>query len=166
MQAKLLAAIQNHEVTPLGESRPVPVDVRLICATNKNLRELVQQGEFREDLLYRINTIEITLPPLRERGNDILLIANHDLQKFATKYGKPNLTLGAKAAEQLLQHPWPGNVRELKHAMIHLATRFVGSEMVINTTIVENLRYAQFMLGGLFFGIIVSWMLFRKKTIK
>ncbi|HUX54616.1 MAG TPA: sigma-54 dependent transcriptional regulator [Williamwhitmania sp.] len=117
MQAKLLAAIQNHEVTPLGESRPVPVDVRLVCATNKNLRELIQQGEFREDLLYRINTIEITLPPLRERGKDILLIANHYLLSYSAKYGKPDLTLGAKAAEQLLQHAWPGNVRELKHAM-------------------------------------------------
>ncbi len=117
MQAKLLAAIQNREITPIGASKPIPVDIRLLCATNRNLKEMVKEGLFREDLLYRINTIEIALPPLRERGNDILLIANHYLKQFTEKYNKPTLTLSSKAAEKILDYRWPGNVRELKHAM-------------------------------------------------
>lgn len=116
-QAKLLAAIQNREITPIGASKPIPVDIRLLCATNRNLKEMVKEGLFREDLLYRINTIEIALPPLRERGNDILLIANHYLKLFTEKYNKPTLTLSSKAAEKILDYRWPGNVRELKHAM-------------------------------------------------
>lgn len=117
MQAKLLAAIQNREITPIGASKPIPVNIRLLCATNKNLKEMVKEGLFREDLLYRINTIEIALPPLRERGNDILLIANHYLKQFTEKYNKPTLTLSSKAAEKILDYRWPGNVRELKHAI-------------------------------------------------
>ena len=117
MQAKLLAAIQNREITPLGASKPIAVDIRLLCATNKNLKEMVTEGLFREDLLYRINTIEINLPPLRSRAGDILLIAKHYLKKFAEKYDKTNLTLSSKAAESILGYAWPGNVRELKHTM-------------------------------------------------
>ena len=117
MQAKLLAAIQNKEITPIGAGKPIPVDIRLLCATNKNLKEMVKEGLFREDLLYRINTIEIDLPPLRERGNDILLIANHYLKQFAEKYDKPKLILSNKAVEKIMEYRWPGNVRELKHAI-------------------------------------------------
>lgn len=117
MQAKLLTAIQNREITPLGASKPIAVDIRLLCATNKNIKELVKEGLFREDLLYRINTIEIDLPPLRDRGSDILLIAKHYLKQFADKYDKSKLTLSSKAAEKILEYKWPGNVRELKHAM-------------------------------------------------
>ena len=117
MQAKLLTAIQNREITPLGASKPISVDIRLLCATNKNLKEMVKAGLFREDLLYRINTIEIDLPPLRDRGSDILLIAKHYLKQFAYKYDKHTLTLSSKAAEKILEYKWPGNVRELKHAM-------------------------------------------------
>ncbi|SDB86122.1 sigma-54-dependent transcriptional regulator [Williamwhitmania taraxaci] len=117
MQAKLLTAIQNREITPLGASKPIAVDIRLLCATNKNIKELVKEGSFREDLLYRINTIEIDLPPLRDRGSDILLIAKHYLKQFADKYDKSKLTLSSKAAEKILEYKWPGNVRELKHAM-------------------------------------------------
>ena len=117
MQAKLLAAIQNREITPIGASKPIPVDIRLLCATNRNLKEMVKEGLFREDLLYRINTIEIDLPPLRERGNDILLIANHYLKQFAEKYDKPKLILSNKAVEKIMEYRWPGNVRELKHAI-------------------------------------------------
>ncbi len=117
MQSKLLSAIQNRVITPLGTSKSFPVDVRLICATNQNLQELVKQGNFREDLLYRINTIQISLPPLRERGSDITLLANFFLNKFADKYDKPKLKLGDKALGNLLNYHWPGNVRELCHSI-------------------------------------------------
>lgn len=117
MQAKLLSAIQNREITPIGSSKPVPVDVRLVCATNTNLSEAVKAGAFREDLLYRINTIQIIVPPLRERGTDIVLLANHFLRRHGEKYGKPGLKLTGSASDLLMQYHWPGNVRELSHAM-------------------------------------------------
>ncbi|MHC1703553.1 MAG: sigma-54-dependent transcriptional regulator [Tenuifilaceae bacterium] len=117
MQSKLLSAIQNRVITPLGTNKSIPVDVRLICATNQNLPELVKQGRFREDLLYRINTIRINIPPLRERGSDITLLANYFLKKFADKYDKPRLKLSDKAFETLMNYQWPGNVRELCHSI-------------------------------------------------
>ena len=104
MQAKLLTSIQNKEITPIGASKPIPVDIRLLCATNKNLKEMVKEGLFREDLLYRINTIEISIPPLRERGTDILLIASHYLKQFAEKYDKPTLKLSSKSARQIMEY--------------------------------------------------------------
>lgn len=117
MQSKLLSAIQNREITPLGSSKSIPVDVRLICATNINLQDVVKQGNFREDLLYRINTIQISIPPLRERGSDISSLANHFLKKFADKYDKAKLKLSDKAIDKLNDYPWPGNVRELSHSI-------------------------------------------------
>ena len=117
MQSKLLSAIQNRVITPLGTSKSIPIDVRLVCATNQNLPELVKQGNFREDLLYRINTIQIHIPPLRERGSDITLLATFFLKKFADKYDKPKLKFGDKALEHLLNYQWPGNVRELCHSV-------------------------------------------------
>ena len=117
MQSKLLSAIQNREITPLGSSKAIPVDVRLICATNINLQEVVKQGSFREDLLYRINTIQISIPPLRERGSDIGALANHFLKRFADKYDKPKLTLSDKTIDKLNDYHWPGNVRELSHSI-------------------------------------------------
>ena len=88
LQAKLLAAIQNREIMRVGSDRSIPVDIRLVCATNKNLPQMVEEGVFREDLLYRINTIQIELPPLRERGDDILALSEFFLKKFASKYEK------------------------------------------------------------------------------
>jgi DNA-binding NtrC family response regulator len=117
MQAKLLSAIQNREITPIGSNKPVPVDVRLVCATNTNLPEAVKAGAFREDLLYRINTIQIKVPPLRERGTDIVLLANHFLKRHGAKYGKPGIKLAGSSLDLLMQYHWPGNVRELSHAM-------------------------------------------------
>lgn len=116
-QSKLLSAIQNKIIVRVGSNRQLPVDIRLICATNCNLPRMKEEGRFREDLLYRINTIEIELPPLRERGNDILLLAESFLNRFARKYGKPGLKLTKEAGENLLGHSWPGNVRELQHTM-------------------------------------------------
>ncbi len=117
LQAKLLAAIQNRQVMRVGSDRPVPVDIRLICATNKNLPQMVADGLFREDLLYRINTIQIELPPLRDRGEDIAVLAEFFLKKFASKYDKHGLKINGAAREKLLKYQWPGNIRELQHTI-------------------------------------------------
>lgn len=117
LQAKLLAAIQNREITRVGSNQPVPVDIRLLCATNRDLPKMVGDGLFREDLLYRINTIQIEVPPLRERGEDILILADFFLQKFSAKYGKPNLKINKQGQEKLMKYHWPGNIRELQHSV-------------------------------------------------
>lgn len=117
LQSKLLAAIQSRKITRVGSNKTIDVDIRLICATNSNLQEMVTNGVFREDLLYRINTIHIEIPPLRKRGNDILLLADFFLRRYEQKYGKKSLTLPPDTQERLLEYPWPGNVRELQHAI-------------------------------------------------
>ena len=117
MQAKLLTAIEQRQVQRLGAVRPTPIDVRLICATNARIFEMAAAGTFREDLLYRINTIEIHLPPLRERGDDVQLLADHFVERFAQKYRKDVRGLSREARQKLQQYAWPGNVRELEHAV-------------------------------------------------
>ncbi|PKV49008.1 DNA-binding NtrC family response regulator [Aquimarina sp. MAR_2010_214] len=116
-QAKLLSAIQNRTVVRVGSNKSIPVNIRLVCATNCNLNQMVDDGIFREDLLYRINTIHIEVPPLRERDNDILILADFYLKKFASKYGKPSLRINTTAEEKLMGYRWPGNVRELQHTI-------------------------------------------------
>ncbi len=117
MQAKLLTAIEKRQITRLGSTQTTPIDVRLICATNADIRHMVTEGHFRQDLLYRINTIELHIPPLRERGNDILLLSEHFLQRYARKYQKEIKGLTREAKNKLLKYPWPGNVRELQHTL-------------------------------------------------
>jgi DNA-binding NtrC family response regulator len=117
LQAKLLAAIENRQITRVGSNSPIPVDIRLICATNKNLEEMVRQGLFREDLLYRINTIQLVLPPLRERGNDIITLAESFLRKFSVKYNKKELKINQQALDKLMSYSWPGNIRELQNTI-------------------------------------------------
>src|SRR5690606_15008448 len=117
LQAKLLSCIQNRSVVRVGSNKPIGVDIRLICATNSNLEQRVADGLFREDLLYRINTIHIEVPPLREREGDVLLLAEFFLRKFSHKYDKPGLKINGQAQEKLMEYPWPGNVRELQHSM-------------------------------------------------
>jgi DNA-binding NtrC family response regulator len=117
LQAKLLSVIENREVIRLGSNKVKSVDLRLICATNKDLSGMVVEGSFREDLLYRINTIVIEVPPLRDRGDDILLLANFYLARYSEKYNKGRMTIQAKAQEDLMQYLWPGNVRELRHTI-------------------------------------------------
>jgi DNA-binding NtrC family response regulator len=117
LQAKLLAAIETRQISRIGSNQVIPTDIRLICATNKNLEDLVQKGLFREDLLYRINTIHIELPPLRDRGKDVVLLAEFFLKKYAVKYGKPDLKISQNAIERLLNCTWPGNIRELQHTI-------------------------------------------------
>lgn len=117
MQAKMLTAIEKRTISPLGSNRLIPIDVRLISATNVDIYQEVENGNFRQDLLYRINTIELHIPPLRERGNDVLLLAEYFLKKSLAKYKKPlkGISTGAKA--KLTQYRWPGNVRELQNAI-------------------------------------------------
>ena len=117
MQAKLLTAIEKRQISRLGATDIIPIDVRLISATNVNIRELVEEGNFRQDLLYRINTIEITIPPLRERGEDVLLLADYFLQRYTHKYKKEINGLSREAKQKLMRYHWPGNVRELQHAI-------------------------------------------------
>jgi len=117
LQAKLLSAIQNRKFMRLGSDKTIPVDIRLVCATNKNLPQMVEEGLFREDLLYRINTIQIEVPPLRERGNDIIVLADFFLKKYASKYEKHGLKINQAAQEKLLKYQWPGNIRELQHTI-------------------------------------------------
>ena len=116
-QAKLLTVLQNRQVTRLGANTPIPVDIRLITATNVPFVELANEQRVRKDLIYRINTVEITVPPLRERGNDILLIAGHFLGVYSKKYMKPELKLSEQAKIKLMQYDYPGNVRELQYAV-------------------------------------------------
>jgi len=117
LQSKLLVSLQNRTIVMLGSNRTVPIDIRLISASNKDLNALVVEGLFREDLLYRINTITIELPPLRTRGNDIVLLAEFYLQKYAAKYNKTGIRINQKALQKLLKYNWPGNVRELQHTI-------------------------------------------------
>lgn len=117
LQAKLLAALQNREVTRLGSNRKIPVDIRLIAATNRDLPELVKQSLFREDLYYRINTIQIEIPPLRNRREDIPLFIDYFLKKYTALYNQPGLTIHPQATAKLERYNWPGNIRELQHTI-------------------------------------------------
>ena len=117
LQAKLLSVIQSRQVVRVGDNKPIPVDIRLICATNRNLEQSVQSGEFREDLLYRVNTIHLEVPALRERPEDIPELAEFFLLKYSAKYDKKGLTLSKNAIHKLKEYAWPGNVRELQHTM-------------------------------------------------
>jgi len=146
MQVKILSVLQNRSIIKLGNNIPVPINIRLISATNKDLNSMIKDGLFREDLLYRINTITIELPPLRERENDILLLADFYLLKYSSKYDKPGLKINQKAYQKLLNYSWPGNVRELQHsiekAVILADDKIIGesSFSLINTISDKNLN--------------------------
>jgi len=116
MQSKLLTVLQNREVIRIGSNKPIPIDIRLICATNIPLHELVAEKKFREDLLYRFNTVEIRLPSLSERIEDIPILLEHFLKMYSQKYRKSGLTISREAIKQLQKYKWPGNIRELQHA--------------------------------------------------
>lgn len=116
LQSKLLTVLQHRRITRLGTNEPIEIDVRVICATNGNLRHMVKEGDFREDLLYRINTVEVTIPPLKDRPDDIPLLADHFIGRYARKYHKEGAKIGKSVINQLKKYSWPGNVRELQHA--------------------------------------------------
>ncbi|MGC1389963.1 MAG: sigma-54 dependent transcriptional regulator [Bacteroidales bacterium] len=136
LQAKILTVLQTRVLTPVGSTKEIPVDFRLISATNKNLQELVAQNQFRQDLLYRMNTIHLRLPPLRERVEDIEDLAIHFLRIYSKKYNKPNLELNKDAGEKLKKNPWYGNIRELQHTM----------EKAVILSEGDKLRSSDFML--------------------
>jgi transcriptional regulator with PAS, ATPase and Fis domain len=116
-QAKLLSVLQNRQVIRLGTNEPIPIDIRLICATNLPLSELANENRFRKDLIYRINTVEIVVPPLRKRDGDIVLLAKHFSKIYSTKYLKPELELDKSAVDKLMNYHYPGNVRELQYTI-------------------------------------------------
>lgn len=117
LQSKLLTALQSRKITRVGSNQSIDVDIRLVCATNMPLHQMVAEGKFRQDLLYRINTVEINIPPLSERIDDIPMLANHFLHYYSKKYRKEVLNMSAEAMNKLKKYPWPGNVRELQHAL-------------------------------------------------
>ena len=128
-QAKLLTVLQNRQITRLGTNQPVPIDIRLICATNVPLSELANENRFRKDLIYRINTVEITVPPLRKRQEDIGILAKYFSKVYASKYLKPSLVLSASAIEKLKQYHYPGNVRELQYTIERAVIMADGNEL-------------------------------------
>jgi len=117
LQSKLLSALQSRQVTRVGSNQQMEVDIRLICATNMPLHQMVKEGKFRQDLLYRINTVEVTIPPLCERIDDIPSLATHFLSYYSKRYHKEVLTISPEAINKLKKYPWPGNVRELQHSI-------------------------------------------------
>jgi len=116
-QSRLLTVLQNRHITPLGSNTPIPVNIRLICATNSSLEILANEDNFRKDLIYRINTVEIMIPPLRERENDVILLAKHFIEFYSEKYLKPSVTVDESFMQKLKTYHFPGNVRELQHAI-------------------------------------------------
>jgi len=137
LQAKLLTVLQSRCVTPVGSDKEVQTDIRLVSATNKNIHQMVSEGQFRQDLLYRINTIEIHLPPLRERTEDIEDLAGYYVGMYGRKYGKPQMKITTAAITKLRSQPWPGNIRELQHSV----------EKAVILTDCNELRPIDFMGG-------------------
>ena len=128
-QAKLLRTLETGELERVGSSKTSTVDARILSATNADLKLDVAEGRFREDLLFRLNTVEIRLPPLRDRPEDIPLLANHFLGRFAQKYRQSEMTFDGAATTTLLRHPWPGNVRELAH-VVERAVLMAGDDVI------------------------------------
>jgi two-component system response regulator HydG len=129
LQAKLLTVLQHKKIVRLGTNEPVDLDVRIICATNCDLHAMVKDGKFREDLLYRINTVEIMVAPLFERSEDIPLLIDHFLTRFSQKYQKPYLKIDADTIAHLQKYRWPGNIRELQHALERAVIMCEGTEL-------------------------------------
>lgn len=144
-QAKLLTVLQNRQVTRIGTNQSIPVDLRLICATNLPLAELANEKRFRKDLIYRINTVEIMIPPLRKRGTDISLLASHFSKIYAEKYLRPNLQLDPRAVDKLMHHHFPGNVRELQYTIERAVIMSDGNMMQPNDLIFSPIEAAHYV---------------------
>jgi two-component system, response regulator FlrC len=138
LQAKLLRALQERVIDRVGGGRPVPVDIRIIATSNRNLAEAVREGTFREDLLFRLNVVNLKIPPLRERPGDILELAQHFARKYATANGIPQRALGSEAKRQLAANRWPGNVRELENTMHRAVLLATGDEIGIDAIITPD----------------------------
>ncbi len=141
-QAKLLSVLQNRQVSRVGSNELVNIDIRLICATNLPLAELANESRFRKDLIYRINTVEIVVPPLRKRNDDIVLLAKHFANTYAAKYLKPAPELDAKAIDKLKQYNFPGNVRELQYTMERAVIMMEGETLSANDLIFSPIESA------------------------
>jgi DNA-binding NtrC family response regulator len=142
-QAKLLSVLQNRQVTRLGTNEPFTIDIRLICATNIPISELANESLFRKDLIYRINTVEIVIPPLRKRGTDILLLATHYCKIYCDKYLKPQAEFDKSAKEKLLNYHYPGNVRELQYAIERAVIMSEGSILTAKDILFSPIESAQ-----------------------
>jgi len=118
-QLQLLRVLQEREFERVGDSTPIKVDVRVVAATNQNLKEKIRRGEFREDLYYRLKVVEISMPPLRERREDIPLLVEHFLEKFNKKLSRDIVSVSSDVQKIFMEYPWPGNIRELEHTMEH-----------------------------------------------
>lgn len=140
MQAKLLSALQTRKIIRLGDNQVRDIDIRLICATNKNLVQMAMDGEFREDLLYRINTIQIDVPELRNRNGDIAVLAEYYLRKYAVKYNKENLRFAKNTMDKLMSYSWPGNVRELQHTIEKAVILTDNSELLAEEFLLKERR--------------------------
>jgi DNA-binding NtrC family response regulator len=148
LQVKLLRAIQEREVIPVGGREPLRFDVRLIAATNRLLEDEVKKGTFREDLFYRINVITIPLPPLRDRREDVPLLVNHFLQKYAQRLGKPSVKILREAMQALVNYDWPGNVRELEN-MIERAVALCEEDLIERTDLPDKLTQVKIAIRDL-----------------
>jgi len=142
-QAKLLSVLQNRKIMRLGSNEQIPIDIRLICATNLPLHELANESKFRKDLIYRINTVEITIPPLRKRKDDILMLAKHYAKIYADKYIKPTPEFDAACREKLLQYTFPGNVRELQYSIERAVIMAEGDVLKSSDIIFSPLESSQ-----------------------
>jgi DNA-binding NtrC family response regulator len=142
LQAKILKVLETGEVFPIGETKPKYADIRLVAATNKNLEEQIQKGLFREDLYYRLNVIEVKIPPLRDRKEDIDVLARHFVGKYSTENNKKINCITEEAMEVLLKYPWPGNIRELRN-VIERAVVLAGSDKIGINELPEKLRIAK-----------------------
>lgn len=153
LQAKLLTAVQSKEIYRVGSNKPIPVNIRLISATNLPLHNLVNEKRFREDLLYRLNTVELKIPPLRERNQDIPLLVEHFIEIYSKKYQKTNLKVTDAVMKRLMQYPWPGNIRELEHVVERAIimsenspfkpSDFLTSETTFNASKEQNLNLVE-----------------------
>ncbi|MGD1076124.1 MAG: sigma 54-interacting transcriptional regulator, partial [Thermodesulfovibrionales bacterium] len=147
LQAKILKVLESSEVTPLGDTRPRLVDVRLITATNQDLEEKIGEKKFREDLYYRLNVIEVEVPPLRERKDDIPLLVTHFLRKFSEENRKAVKGVDSSALQAIMQYPWPGNVRELKN-VIERAVVLCPNEQITLNDLPDKLKKHDSVIKG------------------
>ena len=134
LQSRLLRVIQEREVRRVGANRVIPINVRIICATNRDLLDMIRQGRFREDLYYRLKVLSVQLPPLRERDGDMALIMQHYLSYYARKFGKTQITLSPEAARRISAYGWPGNIREIRNVSEQLAV-LCESDIITGTDV-------------------------------
>ena len=140
LQSKLLRTLQEREIERVGESRPIKFDARIVAASNHDLRKLVREGTFREDLFYRLNVIPVTLPPLRDRREDIPLLARHFVQKSCRSNNLAQKTLAQDAVRALMSYDWPGNIRQLENAIEHAVAMSGQETIVAASTLPDDLR--------------------------